>query len=170
MVDKYTTITTTTTTTTITTNTTMITTMTVNTTANTTTTNNNNTSTVTTTATTSTTTNTTTTTPTNLHIKKGTNTVATTVMITIGTTIANVYNKIHIYISSSEASNHHHEQVNTCYGMTLANADSRHVHQPGTKLTNAKDELNTLTTMGNIYNTVNSGIYFQLNEAEMVKY
>ncbi|KAK2143704.1 hypothetical protein LSH36_819g02023 [Paralvinella palmiformis] len=69
-----------------------------------------------------------------------------------------------------EASNRHHEQVNTCYGMTLANADSRHVHQPGTKLTNAKDELNTLTTMGNIYNTVNSGIYFQLNEAEMVKY
>ena len=90
-------------------------------------------------------------------------------MITAATAIVAVYNRIHIYISSSEASNRRYVKTNNpMYGITLADPDPKHVQQPITNLANVKDELNTLTT-SNIYTTVNSGIYVELDEDEIKK-
>ncbi|KAK2146849.1 hypothetical protein LSH36_582g03037 [Paralvinella palmiformis] len=68
-----------------------------------------------------------------------------------------------------EASNRRYVKTNNpMYGITLADPDPKHVQQPITNLANVKDELNTLTT-SNIYTTVNSGIYVELDEDEIKK-
>ena len=91
-------------------------------------------------------------------------------MITIATAITAVCNKIYCYISSSDASNRRYVQTNNpMYVSTLTDADPGQTQKSGTELTKVKNEVNASSTTGNIYNTVTSGIYEQMNEAEMIQ-